>query len=156
MSQAAAQQHVLSEARTTFWGITMGAPLPQLPDCALDASLPENSFICLSSSLPARPPYSWVTVSNVPYRSAQLGLILYKDVVESVDSIIDGPWCGLVLKSLRNELGEASMYHSGSHRRERRWMWHTSSDTWVYYSMDLNETDSCILTALTEIAIPER
>src|SRR5215467_927156 len=123
-SQTAAKQRVLSEARTTFWGITIGAPLPKLPDCALDPSVPENSSICLSRSLPPCPPYSYLTISNAPYQSAHLGLILYKDVVESVDSIIDGPRCGRVLRSLQNELGESSMYQSGSHRRERTWVAH--------------------------------
>src|SRR5215469_298351 len=159
MSQTAAQQHVLSEARTSFWGITIGAALPELPDCALDPSMPENSSVCLSRSLPPRPPYSYMTISNAPYRSAQLRLILHKDVVESVDSVIDGPWCGRVLRSLQNELGESSMYRSGSRRRERTWMWHTSPNIWVFYSMDLNGNDGCILAALTDIgnwaAIPD-
>lgn len=106
MSQAAAHQHVLPQARTTLWEITLGKPVRQLPGCTEVTSLPENSSVCLSPSLPAHPPYSWMTINNAPYRSARLALILYEGVVESVDSIIDGPWCGVVLQSLQKELGE--------------------------------------------------
>ena len=160
MSPAVAHQHVLPQPRTTLWEITLGAPLRQLPDCTEDTPLPEDSSICLSPSLPAHPPYSWMTINNAPYPSAHLALILYEGAVESVDSIIDAPWCGVVLRSLQKELGEASMYQPGSRRRERKWVWHTSPDTWVFYRMDLDETDSCILAALTDLtngpAIPER
>lgn len=150
MSRAAAHRHLLPQARTTFWQITLGAPLRPLPDCAEDT--PENNSICLSPSLPPHPPYSWIAINNAPYRSAHLAVILYEGVVESVDSIIDGPWCGVVLRSLQKELGEASMYQPGTRRRERTWVWHTSPNTWVFYRMDFNETDSCNLAALTDLA----
>lgn len=150
MSQAAAHRHLLPQARTTFWQITLGAPLRPLPDCAEDT--PENNSTCLSPSLPPHPPYSWIAINNAPYRSAHLAVILYEGVVESVDSNIDGPWCGVVLRSLQKELGEASMYQPGTRRRERTWVWHTSPDTWIFYRMDFNETNSCNLAALTDLA----
>ena len=147
--QAAADRHLPSQERTTFWQITLGAPLRPLPDCA-DA--PENSSICVSPSLPPHPPYSWIAINNAPYRRAHLAVILYEGVVQSVDSIIDGPWCGVALRSLQKELGEASMYQPGTRRRERTWVWHTSPDTWVFYRMDFSETNSCNLAALTDLA----
>lgn len=105
MSQAAAHQHALPQARTTLWQITLGASLRQLPDCAEDTPLPENTSICLFPSLPAHPPYSWLTINNSPYRSAQLAqfsmMALWKALTPSLMDLGVESYRGACRRNLR-------------------------------------------------------
>ena len=158
-NQVTVRQPINSDARITLWGVTLGATLPPLPECATDWSLDSNAVCRLSG--PSHPPYSWVTIGNAPYGHAHLSVILYNEAVESVDSVVEGAWCAPVLRSLQRELGEANVYQTERRRnslgdtwRALKWNWHTTRNTWVYYSMNLSEPGVCVFTALVEIAKP--
>ena len=161
VTEVAAPQPVNSDASITLLGITLGAVLPPVPDCATDWFLTTSNALCRSTSLPAYPPYSWVNINNAPIEHAHLSVILYKDAVESVDSVVEGPGCDPVLRALQRELGQATVYQTerkqnshGYKWRAFKWYWHTTRDTWVYYSKNLSEPDVCVLTALIDIPKP--
>ena len=158
-NQVAVLQPSSADARITLWGVTLGATLPPLPECATDPSLVNNA-VCRFSG-PAHPPYRWVTINNAPYEHAQLSVILRNEAVESLSSVVEGPWCDPVRGSLQRELGQANVYQTerkqnslGATWRAFMWNWHTTHNTWVYYSMNRNKPDVCVFTALVEIGKP--
>jgi hypothetical protein len=158
-NQVAVRQPINSDTRITLWGLTLGTTLPRMPECATDRSLGNNAVCRLSAT--AHPPYNWVTINNAPYEHAHLSVILYNEAVESLGSVVEGPWCDPVLRSLQHELGQATVHQTerkqnsfGDTWRGFKWNWHTTRNTWVYYSMNLSEPGACVFTALVEIAKP--
>jgi hypothetical protein len=158
-NKVAVPQTINSDAKITLWGLTLGAALPRVSECATDWLLDSNA-VCRSSAH-AHPPYSWVTLNNAPCRRAHLSVILYNEAVESVGSVVEGAWCDPVLRSLQRGLGRATVYQAerkqnslGNRWRALKWNWHTTRNTWVFYSMNLSEPGACVFTALVEIVKP--